>query len=243
MFKLSTTFLSKESGFCFLLYSKIRKLPKGVTCILTSVKELHIISNGTMPMEQLREIVMDIHPYVNAIHLREKQKTARELFQAIDLLINANLPLSKIIINDRVDVALVTRARGVQLAFHSLDAALVKDSFPELRVGSSIHSYREGQKAKENGADYVLFGHVFPSKSKPGKTPQGLEELARLTQLDIPVIAIGGITAENTGQVLHAGANGIAVMSGVLEAPDPILAVKGYRNVLKEGGGYGGEII
>ncbi|WP_310358505.1 thiazole tautomerase TenI [Neobacillus drentensis] len=228
--------------FTYSLFKK-KELHKGGTCILSSIKELHIISNGTMPMEQFRDIAMDIHPYVNAIHLREKQKTARELFQAIDLLINANIPLSKIIINDRVDVALVTRARGVQLAFHSLDAALVKESFPELRVGSSIHSYQEGQKAKENGADYLLFGHVFPSKSKPGKTPQGLEELTRLTQLDIPVIAIGGITAENTRQILHAGANGIAVMSGVLEAPDPILAVKDYRNILKEGGGYGGKFI
>jgi thiazole tautomerase (transcriptional regulator TenI) len=207
------------------------------------MKELHIISNGNMPIEQLREILMDIHPYVSAIHLREKQKTARDLFQAVDLLINANIPISKIIINDRVDVALVTKARGVQLAFHSLETALVKKNFPELRVGSSIHSYQEGKKAQANAADYVLFGHVFPSPSKPGKRPKGLEELARLTQLDIPVIAIGGITPENTRQVLRAGANGIAVMSGVLEASDPLSAVKAYINVLKEGGGLIGSFI
>ncbi len=222
--------------FCFSLYFiGKRNLLLGGTCILTGVKELHIISNGHMPIEQLREIVMDIHPYVTAIHLREKQKTARELFQAVHLLTDANIPLSKIIINDRVDVALVTRARGVQLAFHSLDAAIVKANFPQLMLGSSIHSYDEGQKAKENGADYVLFGHVFPSQSKPDKPPKGLEELSRLTQLDIPVIAIGGITPENTGQVLQAGAKGIAVMSGVIEARDPLVAVKAYVNVLKDG--------
>jgi thiazole tautomerase (transcriptional regulator TenI) len=207
------------------------------------MKELHIISNGNMPIEQLREILMDIHPYVSAIHLREKQKTAREMFQAVELLIKANIPLSKIIINDRVDVALVTKASGVQLAFHSLEAALVKEYFPELRVGSSIHSCQEGQKAQENGADYVLFGHVFPSPSKPGKPPKGLEELARLTQLDIPVIAIGGITAENTWQVLDVGAKGIAVISGVLDARDPLAAVKAYLNVLKEGDGSSGSFL
>lgn len=231
--------------FCFLFYSIAeRNLLKGVTCILTSVKELHIISNGKMPIEQLREIVMDIHPYVTAIHLREKQKTARELFQAVELLSAANLPLSKIIINDRADVALVTKAGGVQLAFHSLDAAIIKENFPQLRVGSSIHSYEEGQQAKGDGADYVLYGHVFPSQSKPGMTPKGLNELTRLTQLDIPVIAIGGITPENTDQVLHAGAKGIAVMSGVLEALDPLSAVKAYLNVLiKYGDEYNGRII
>ncbi|MFP5105863.1 thiamine phosphate synthase [Neobacillus sp. C211] len=195
-------------------------------------KEIHIISNGKMPIEQLCEIVSEIHPYITAIHLREKQKTAKELFQAVQRLTNENIPLSKIIINDRVDVACVTRARGVQLAFHSLDTALVKENFPQFLLGNSIHSYEEGQQAKENGADYVLFGHVFPSQSKPGKTPKGLRELARLTQLDIPVIAIGGITPENTGQVLQAGSKGIAVMSGVLDAPDPLAAVKAYLNVL-----------
>ncbi|WP_342351989.1 thiamine phosphate synthase [Neobacillus soli] len=214
-----------------------------MTRILTSVKELHIISNGKMPIEQLGEIVRGIHPYITAIHLREKQKTARELFHAVQLLTEANIPLSKIIINDRVDVAIVSRARGVQLAFHSLEAAIVKENFPQLMLGSSIHSYEEGRKAKENGADYVLFGHVFPSKSKPGKTPKGLEELTKLRQLDIPVIAIGGITAENTGLVLDAGANGIAVMSGVLEASNPLAAVKAYVNVLKKGDGKGGEFI
>jgi thiazole tautomerase (transcriptional regulator TenI) len=186
-----------------------------------------------MPIEQLHEIVMDIHPYVTAIHLREKQKTARELFQAVQLL-NENIPLSKIIINDRVDVALVTRAGGVQLAFHSLDAAIVKENFPQLKLGSSIHSYAEGQKAIENGADYVLFGHVFHSKSKPGKTPKGIKELTRITQLDIPVIAIGGITVENTQQVILAGAKGIAVMSGVLDACDPLIVVRAYINILKD---------
>lgn len=196
-----------------------------------------------MPIGQLCEIAKDIHPYVTAIHLREKQMTARELFKAVQLLNDENIPLSKIIMNDRVDVALVTGSRGVQLAFHSLDAAIVKENFPQLTVGTSIHTFEEGQRAKEKGSDYVLYGHVFPSQSKPGKTPKGLEELSRLSQLDIPVIAIGGITPENTGQVLQAGAKGIAVMSGVLEARDPLLAVKAYIHALKSGGDEGGKFI
>ncbi|WP_261363817.1 MULTISPECIES: thiamine phosphate synthase [Neobacillus] len=194
---------------------------------------MHLISNGKMSVDQLAEIAKDIHPFVTALHLREKQKSAKELFQAVELLTNVNVPPAKIVINDRVDVAIVAMALGVQLAYHSLDSDCVKEHFPQLRVGTSIHSYEEGQNAKEKGADYLLYGHVFPSQSKPGKPPNGLGELTRLTQLDIPVIAIGGITPENTGQVIKAGANGIAVMSGVLEARDPILAVKDYIKVLK----------
>lgn len=232
----------KKVVFCFYVHLY---LLKGVTSILTNFeeKELHIISNGKMPMEQFCEIAREIHPYVTAIHLREKQKSAREIYQAVLLLTNNNIPLSKIVINDRVDVASVTGARGVQLAFHSLDAAMVKEKFPELMVGSSIHSFEEGQNAKKNGTDYVLFGHVFPSTSKPGLNPKGLKELSMVTKLDIPVIAIGGITPENTGQVLEAGANGIAVMSGVLEARDPLLAVRAYINVLKAGDGKSGKFI
>lgn len=213
-----------------------------MTRILTKTKELHIISNGKMPIEQLREILIDIYPYVTSIHLREKQKTARELFEAVDLL-STDIPLSKLIINDRVDVAFVTRVAGVQLAFHSLEPVIVKKAFPKLRVGSSIHSLSDGEKAMLDGADYVLFGHVFPSQSKPGKTPKGIEELSRVTQLDIPVIAIGGITPENTKPVIQAGASGIAVMSGVLDSHDPLSAVKSYVNALIDGDGKSEKFI
>lgn len=188
-----------------------------------------------MPIEQFAEIATAIHPYITAIHLREKIKTARELFNAVEFLTKKNIPLTKIILNDRVDVAIVTNAAGVQLAYHSLEAAIVKKNFSRLRVGSSIHSFEDGLKAIEDVADYVLFGHVFPSHSKPGKCPKGLEELKKVSRLNIPVIAIGGITPENTYQVLQAGATGIAVISGVLDAKDPVAAVKSYANELKNG--------
>lgn len=234
----------KESGFLFFIpFLRKRILPEGVTYIFTSLKELHIISNGKMPMAQLCEILVEIHPFVTAIHLREKQKTARELFQAVELFTKTDIPLSKIIINDRVDVSCITRSAGVQLAFHSLEAAIVKSTFPQLRVASSIHSYEEGQKALEDGADYVLYGHVFSTQSKRGMEPKGLEELRRITQLPIPVIAIGGITPENTHQVLQAGAQGIAVMSGVLDAYNPLSAVRAYVKALENGDGIREKII
>ena len=185
-------------------------------------------------MEQLSEILADIHPYADAIHLREKQMTAKELYEAVNLLSRVGVPLSKIIINDRVDVAVVTGTKGVQLAYHSLDASRVKTTFPQLAVGCSIHSFEEGIKAERSGADYVIYGHIFSSQSKPGLEPRGLEELKKLTgSLNIPVIAIGGIAPENTKQVINSGAGGIAVMSGVLDTFDPLAAIKGYQKEVK----------
>ncbi len=189
-----------------------------------------------MPLEQLVEIVAEIHPYVAKIHLREKQKTARDLYQTMNLLTKGNVPMSKMVINDRVDVAFVTGAAAVHLAWHSLDVAVVKAKFPHLAVGCSIHSFEEGVRAQQNRTDYVVYGHIFFTNSKTGLKPKGLEELKKITEfLTVPVIAIGGILPENAKQVIQAGAKGIAVMSGIFDAHDPQAAVKAYKNVIENG--------
>jgi thiazole tautomerase (transcriptional regulator TenI) len=199
-------------------------------------KELHLVSNGKMPMDQLAEILSVIHPFVSAVHLREKQRTARELYDAITLFIKRDVPLTKVFVNDRVDVAIAAGAAGVQLAFHSLEAAIVKKHFPQLTIGCSVHSLQEAIKAQQDGASYAVYGHIFPSHSKPNLPPRGLDELKKLTNsLDIPIIAIGGITPQNARKVIHAGAKGIAVMSGILEAPDPLLTVKAYIKEIEYG--------
>lgn len=185
-----------------------------------------------MPAEQLAEIAKDIHPFVTAIHLREKQKTARELYDMISYL-TKYVPLSKLIINDRVDVVQVTGVQGVQLAYHSLETNIVKQYFQSLRVGTSIHSFEEGEKAQQQGADYVMYGHIFPSNSKVGLEPRGITKLKEITKLQVPVIAVGGITPENTGSVIDAGASGIAVISGILNAVDPVEMTKQYITQLK----------
>lgn len=196
-------------------------------------EELHIVSTGKQRPEQLGEILSRIHREVDFIHLREKNKTAMELVEIVKLITDKNVPLSKIIINDRVDVAVITHAKGVQLAYHSLPVDGVKSNFSDLSVGSSIHTSEEAQLAEEKGADYLIFGHIFSTPSKPGLTPKGLELLKTVSEsVTIPVIAIGGIVPGNTGDVIRAGAQGIAVMSGVFEAKDPLEAVRRYRSYL-----------
>lgn len=200
-------------------------------------KELHIISTGQQPIKEFVSIIADIHHYVDYIHIREKTKTAKEIFDTVMYLTENNIPLSKIIINDRVDVASVTKVAGVQLGYSSLDVKTVKTRFPELKIGCSIHSRDEAKIAEQNGANFCVYGHIYSTTSKPGIEPRGIKGLKEIVDTTkLPVIAIGGIQPENTMEVIESGAAGIAVLSGVLLASNPLRAVKEYSYKLRREG-------
>ncbi|CAG9622588.1 thiazole tautomerase TenI [Sutcliffiella rhizosphaerae] len=197
--------------------------------------QLHVITDGKSTMEELSKKIADIHHQVDFIHIREKQRTATEIVGLVTGLINNGIPPKKLIINDRVDVAHVLNVGGVQLAYHSLEVSEVRRFFPELKVGRSVHSLEEGLQAEREGADFVIYGHIYRTDSKPGIAPQGLQKLRETTRvLDIPVIAIGGIIPENVSEVLATGARGVAVMSGIFSSPDYKKAVIAYRSQAKE---------
>ncbi len=197
--------------------------------------KLHVISTGKQDAEQLAAIMSVIHPYVDFLHIREKTKTAKEIYEIAELLVNKKVPQSKIIINDRLDVASALRLRGVQLAHHSLRVDMAKRTFPALAIGCSVHSIEEAKTAEMHGADYVIFGHVYATSSKAGVMPKGLEQLhAVCSAVSIPVVAIGGIKPQLISEVIQSKAQGAAVMSGVLEAPDSLAAVLQYRSRLDE---------
>lgn len=214
-----------ESGF-FAFKTESRFSPMN--------KKLHVISTGQQPLAKFVSIAALIHEDVDAFHLRETSWSARELVNAIDFLSVKGVPLEKIIVNDRIDVAHSMKVRGVQLSHHSLRVSTVKKAFPTLQIGCSIHTLDGAIEAAEMGADYLLYGHVFPTSSKQGITPKGLDGLKEITeQVTIPVIAIGGITPENARDALTMGVEGIAVLSGILLATDPLKAVKDYKEKME----------
>jgi len=114
---------------------------------------------------------------------------------------------TKVLVNDRLDVALATGADGVHLPANGLSVSDVRP-FIDL-VGISTHTTEEVRNARDEGASFALFGPVF---STPGKIPVGVIRLREATQeaAKMPVLAIGGITSKNTAQVIEAGAAGIA---------------------------------
>jgi len=150
-----------------------------------------------------------VHDGVEIIQVREKDLDARPLFELVCRIRDAAAGSgTKVLVNDRLDVALAAGVDGVHLPGHGLPTARIRPFVKTL--GRSIHSADEGIHAERDGADFVVFGPIFES---PGKKPVGIDALRAVTAVvKIPVLAIGGITHENTALVVEAGAAGIAAI-------------------------------
>lgn len=157
---------------------------------------------------------------VDMIQLREKQLPAKLLFEiARDIVIAARESRTKILVNDRFDIAIAAGAHGVHLTSVSIPVEAVRAATPkEYVIGVSTHSLVSADAAKNAGADFVVLGPVFDT---PGKdTPLGLEQfrVACETLSPFRVIALGGINLENAKSVIEAGAAGVAGIGAFNEA-------------------------
>jgi thiamine-phosphate pyrophosphorylase len=157
---------------------------------------------------------------VDWIQVREKDLPGRELAALVEEAVRRIPHSCRIVVNDRLDVAIAVGAGGVHLGESSVPVAegrrIVRDKVPggDFLVGVSVHSAEAAQAAEKSGADYVIFGPVFgtPSKAAYGQ-PQGVDQLARVCEsVSIPVLAIGGITAQTARDCVMAGASGIAAI-------------------------------
>ncbi|WP_229750198.1 thiamine phosphate synthase [Paenibacillus nasutitermitis] len=197
--------------------------------------ELHIISDGQNNLDRFTEIAQNIHPYITAFHLREPRRNACELWQVVQAMLARGVPANKLMINDRIDVAWAAKLQGAQLSYRSLNVRDARAAFPGLRLGCSVHEHEEALLAEGQGADFLLYGHVFETASKPGQQPRGISALEQIAgSVKIPVIAIGGIYPDRVHEVVAAGAAGVAVLSGVTQAADPLVAVKKYAEALNK---------
>ena len=144
---------------------------------------------------------------VNMIQIREKDLPARQLLELVFKVrdLAAGTP-TRVLVNDRLDVALAAGINGVHLPANGLPPSKAR---PLVKVlGVSTHTLQEAIDAERACSDFIVFGPIFDT---PGKTAVGLRKLREITsQLTIPVLAIGGITSENTDEVLAAGAAGFA---------------------------------
>jgi thiamine-phosphate pyrophosphorylase len=165
---------------------------------------------------------------VRALQLREKDLPPRQLYPlARDLRRLTQRYGARLLVNDRIDVALAVDADGVHLTTTSLPIRVARQLVgAERLIGVSTHNLGEAQAAAEGGADFLVFGPIFftPSKAPYGE-PVGLDALRAVrAAIKPPILAIGGIKKANLEQVLAAGADGIAVISAVIAVDDPTSA-------------------
>lgn len=135
----------------------------------------------------------------------------------------------KFIVNDRIDVAIAVAADGVHLGQDDFPIPLARKLLGEGRIiGGSAATIAEARKCLSEGADYVGFGPVYPTTSKDDAGPvSGIDILKQVVEaIPLPIIAIGGVSAENTPKVIRAGAHGIAVISAVCCQEDPERATR-----------------
>lgn len=162
---------------------------------------------------------------VGAVQLREKDLGGGELFTLAEKTrALCDRYKAALLINDRIDVALAVDAAGVQLGKLSLPIETARTLLGRSKwIGASIHSMEEVLPAQRSGADFLVFGPVYFTPSKAGYgAPQGLAALKTIVEAStIPVYGIGGITEENVVAVRETGARGIALIAGIIAAPEP----------------------
>jgi len=162
---------------------------------------------------------------IRAVQLREKDLPGKELCLLADRMRNLTARHGvRLLINDRVDIALAVGADGVHLGGASLPASAARTLLgEEALIGCSTHSESELREAVAQGADFATFGPVYPTPSKAAYGPPvGVTALAgACNRSAIPVFALGGVGPHNVGEVMEAGAFGIALISAVVAAADP----------------------
>ena len=163
-----------------------------------------------------------------ALHARGRELTGLERYDFSFQLSDFPSPL---FVNDRLDIALALNATGVQLGVGSLPVGAARHLNPRWWIGKSVHDLAEADAAKAEGADYLLVGPVYATATHPDHPPLGLETLGRISQLGLPVIAIGGVGPGRAREVQTAGAYGAAAIRALWDAADPRDAV---RQMLEE---------
>ena len=184
-------------------------------------------ANFDQKSREILDIVsIAVEEEVSLIQLRERRLSARLLFElAVKASEITHDSSSRLLVNDRADIAVAAKADGVHLTGASLPTAVIRSSFPpDLIIGVSTHTAEAARSAAEQGADFAVFAPVFET---PGKgEPQGLDKLSMLCRelRPFPVFGLGGVDETNYASILEAGASGFAAIR-FLNDPEKMRAV------------------
>ena len=182
----------------------------------------------------VRAVSLALDGGVDLVQLREKQLPAEALFALAVKLRAVTIGRAIFLINDRIDVALGCEADGVQIGEEGMPLTTVRSLLgQDLLMGCSTHGSQRTILAETYGADFLVAGSIFHSRTHPERSPHGLSLLSETCKSTrLPILAIGGITSPRVKTVLEAGASGIAVIQAILGSHDPLNAARGLRSSL-----------
>ena len=159
-----------------------------------------------------------------AFHARGRALSGLEHYE-LSVRLSACPPV-RLFVNDRLDIALAAGADGVQLRRDSLGPGDARRLNPAWLIGVSVHDLAQARAACAQRPDYLLVGPVFATATHPDAPPLGVERLAEIVLLGLPVIAVGGVTAERIPELATAGAHGVAAIRALWDSADPAAAAR-----------------
>lgn len=190
--------------------------PKPCLCLVT---DRRVGDQRTL----VTRVVQAVAGGVDLVQLREKDLPGLRLLELAKSLKDVIHGSALLVINERVDVAAAVDADGVQLGEEALPVSSARDILgPDKLIGRSVHSVMGADQAVADGADFLVVGTMFATGSHTGEEPAGPGLIRRIAPgRAAPMIGIGGINPSNLGQVMRAGADGVAVITSILASPDP----------------------
>ena len=202
---------------------RLQRLDRSRLCLITDP------GGSDCSAEMLKRVEMALATGVSLVQYRRKQGTdALRLQEARQLAELCQAHQALLIINDRIDLALLVNADGVHLGQDDLPHAAARQLMgPEKLIGRSTHRLAQLEQAQEEGADYLGVGAVYATATKADRTAAGLGWVRDASaSARIPWFAIGGINGDNITEVLAAGASRVAVVSAIMGASDPAAAAR-----------------
>jgi thiamine-phosphate pyrophosphorylase len=190
---------------------------------------------GERPLEKV--VKEAVAGGVDVIQLRERNLHSKGIYSlAKKIKETTDTTSARLLINDRVDIAMAVGADGVHLGQNGIPVETVRRMVGHgMVIGVSTHNLEEAKKAENEGADYIFFSPVFATRCKPGADPKGIDALLEICSLvDIPVVALGGVNETTLPQLVARGVTNAAVMSAILTSKNPKQTASQLKAILTQ---------
>jgi thiamine-phosphate pyrophosphorylase len=194
-----------------------------------------ILDTQVLDYGPLLQVLKDsVRAGTDVVQLRDKNGSAKEILDFCRKILKITRHQIPFIVNDRADLAFVSGADGLHVGQEDLEYSMALRLLGRKKIiGVSCQTLAQALKAQAQGADYIGFGSVFETQTKPGRQAMDLDLLQKvIRQVKIPVFPIGGISRGNIGQLISLGVTRVAVCRDILLAKDPAQAVRGLKRAI-----------